>query len=250
MEYTPKETILNLFKRYAVGHRARDSEFFHEGNFYIKSFVKLGVLSEIPSTDSDTEDVDIRCNVPDCNFFCLSVLDYESHYNAQHRYTCAECKKTLPNAHLLDLHLSETHDSYFAAQVQSGKKPMYACFLEECNHRCKDVADRRDHCIREHKFPHNFRFDKKQNLHQRLQQLQQPTTGRPAGNDADDMDAISASIESKEEVLDAAPKCRKNFSFGHSRQRTFKPTKPAAKKCDILESNQMVVDLLESLPKE
>lgn len=66
----------------------------------------------------------IVCNVPDCQYSCGSVQDYESHYNSLHRYSCGECKKTLPNAHLLDLHLSETHDSYFAAQVQSGKRPM------------------------------------------------------------------------------------------------------------------------------
>ena len=75
------------------------------------------VTKPIPSSE-------ISCNVPDCNFFCHSVMDYEAHYNAQHRYTCGQCKKSLPNAHLLDLHLSETHDSYFAAQVQSASRAM------------------------------------------------------------------------------------------------------------------------------
>lgn len=66
----------------------------------------------------------IVCNVPDCRYSCASVQDYECHYNSLHRYSCGECKKTLPNAHLLDLHLSESHDSYFAAQVAAGKRPM------------------------------------------------------------------------------------------------------------------------------
>ncbi|KFB52404.1 AGAP010941-PA-like protein [Anopheles sinensis] len=244
MEFTPKETVLKLLKSYAVGRRTPDDEFFREGNFYLKPFVQLGVLSEIPVVESDPEDVEILCNVPDCNFICQSVLDYESHYNAQHRYTCGECKKTLPNAHLLDLHLSETHDSYFAAQVQAGKQLMYACFLEECNHLSIDPAARKDHCIREHKFPHNFRFDKKSNLHQRL--LKQQVSGSPESNETA-MDTTPTSVDPKEVPV---PKCRKNFSFGHSKQRTFKPTKSTVKKCEILESNQMVVDLLESLPKE
>lgn len=66
----------------------------------------------------------IVCNVPDCRYSCASVQDYECHYNSLHRYSCGECKKTLPNGHLLDLHLSESHDSYFAAQVAAGKRPM------------------------------------------------------------------------------------------------------------------------------
>lgn len=42
-------------------------------------------------------------------------------------HVCAECKKKLISAHLLDLHVSETHDSYF--DLQKDKKPMVSlCF--------------------------------------------------------------------------------------------------------------------------
>lgn len=37
-------------------------------------------------------------------------------------YTCATCKKQLASPHLLDLHVSENHDSYF--DLQKEKKPM------------------------------------------------------------------------------------------------------------------------------
>lgn len=47
---------------------------------------------------------------------------YDSHYNSNHRYTCIYCRKLLQSAHLLDLHLSETHDNFFLAA--SAKKPM------------------------------------------------------------------------------------------------------------------------------
>uniref|UniRef100_A0A2M4AWS3 Putative alpha-snap protein n=1 Tax=Anopheles triannulatus TaxID=58253 RepID=A0A2M4AWS3_9DIPT len=236
MEYTPKAVVLELLQRYA--RLLPDEEFFREGNLYLKPFVKLGVLSQVPTEPDDTDkDVEISCNVPDCSFFCQSVVNYEAHYNAQHRYTCGECKKTLPNAHLLDLHLSETHDSYFAALLQAGKGPMYACFLEECKYRSKDVVERRDHCIREHKFPHNFRFDK-QSLSHRLIAKSPELDSKIDEEEAAAPDSV------------AAPRCRKNFVFGHSRQRTFKACKPVQPKCDILESNRMVVDLLDSLPKE
>ncbi|XP_058067334.1 protein lethal(2)k10201 [Anopheles bellator] len=242
MEYTAKEIVLELLKKYAVGRRPPDDEFFREGNtYYFKPFKPLGVLSELPSTATDDKNVDINCNVPDCTFFCQSVTDYECHYNALHRYTCGQCKKILPNAHLLDLHLSEVHDSYFAAQVEAAKHPMYACFREECKYRSKDCAERRDHCIREHKFPHNFRFDKPSE-----HQLQRSKESPMDGGETDEPTPIDRLPQ--EDM--APPRCRKNYVFGHSRQRTFKPTKTAGPKCDILESNQMVVDLLESLPKE
>lgn len=38
------------------------------------------------------------------------------------QYTCSVCRKKLISVHLLDLHVSENHDSYF--DVQKLKKPM------------------------------------------------------------------------------------------------------------------------------
>lgn len=64
----------------------------------------------------------VRCNIPNCNQEFDTLFVYESHYNSLHRFLCAQCSKNLPSAHLLDLHLSETHDSFFA--VQAERKPM------------------------------------------------------------------------------------------------------------------------------
>lgn len=36
--------------------------------------------------------------------------------------SCSVCRKILPSAHLLDLHVSENHDSFFA--VKAEKQPM------------------------------------------------------------------------------------------------------------------------------
>nr|XP_019932013.2 protein lethal(2)k10201-like [Aedes albopictus] len=248
--YTPADVVLSLLDRYGTGFRPKDDPFFTEGNFYLKKFVKLGVLSEIPQKDDDQEDQNetkIVCNVPDCRYSSSSVGDYESHYNSQHRYSCAECKKTLPNAHLLDLHLSETHDSYFAAQVQSGKRPMFSCFLEECKHKSQTPEERRDHCIKHHKFPHNFRFD------QRVSTQKKPTRSSASLSESSTTDRMevetAASAASAESNSSSVAKNTKNFNFGHSKVRSFKPDK-TVKKSDILESNRMVVDLLESLPKD
>lgn len=64
----------------------------------------------------------VRCNIPNCNQEFDTLFAYENHYNSLHRFLCAQCTKNLPSAHLLDLHLSEKHDSFFA--VQSERKPM------------------------------------------------------------------------------------------------------------------------------
>lgn len=91
-------------------------------------------------------------------------------------HTCSKCRKTLPTAHLLDLHIAEHHDSYF--QLKKEKQPMvsqtlppkvycftksirfqYACFINGCVVMSSTVEERKDHCIRDHHFPPNFRFD-------------------------------------------------------------------------------------------
>uniref|UniRef100_A0A1Q3F2C5 Putative alpha-snap protein n=1 Tax=Culex tarsalis TaxID=7177 RepID=A0A1Q3F2C5_CULTA len=231
--FTSPETVLTLLDRFGTGFRIKEDDFFTEGNFYLKKFVKLGVVSDISKCDPlEKDEIAIVCNVPDCRYSCASVQDYECHYNSLHRFSCGECKKTLPNGHLLDLHLSETHDSYFAAQVASGKRPMFACFLEECPQRSKDPTERRDHCIKEHKFPHDFRFDK-----------QVHTQKKPPKQRAD-----SGEMEVEPVVDLSVGKNTKNFNFGHSKIRSFK-TKKGVDKTDILESNRMVVEMLESLPK-
>ncbi|XP_055596315.1 protein lethal(2)k10201 [Uranotaenia lowii] len=260
--FTSSEAVLGLLEKFGVGVRAADDEFFQEGNFYLNKFVKLGVLSDIEKLSAEPEEETvITCNIPGCRYSCSNVQDYEGHYNLQHRYACGDCKKTLPNAHLLDLHLSETHDSYFAAQVQAARKPMYACFLEECPHKSQTPSERRDHCIKEHKFPHNFRFDKQSSSTgltkgntQSLNTKKGDKIVKQSSTSSGEMDVDSAAATAKiSDQTTEVPKCMKNFSFGHSRIRSFKSTTGSTKpkkNCDILESNKMVVDLLESLPTD
>lgn len=150
-------------------------------------------------------------------------------------YTCSVCTKKLISAHLLDLHVAENHDSYF--QLQKDKKPVvsklkfsipklfqclwfqFACFLEECKHMSSSPEDRKDHCIKSHKFPHDFRFDK---------------VGRRVSKS--DMDTTeTAAAPSKPKV--------KSFHFGH---RTLKTFESRSKRADAIET--MAVDLTASLP--
>jgi hypothetical protein len=68
------------------------------------------------------------CHVMGCMLKFDSLLQYELHYNSSHRYYCNECSKQLPSPHLLDLHISETHDSFFLAQAQ--RKPMVSHVIQ------------------------------------------------------------------------------------------------------------------------
>lgn len=84
---------------------------------------------------------------------------------------------------------------------------------------------RRDHCIKSHKFPHDFRFDK--------------ASSRKKSPSADKMDTTEDSIPKP------APSKAKltTFSFGHRKQKVFS----GGKKKDPIET--MNVDLKESLPE-
>lgn len=51
-----------------------------------------------------------------------SLAKEEDDKNAAQLYACSVCTKKLISAHLLDLHVTENHDSYF--ELQKDKKPM------------------------------------------------------------------------------------------------------------------------------
>ena len=73
---------------------------------------------------------EFSCQVPGCKATFNQLIDSEFHYAAKHTFACSVCQKSLPSSHLLGLHISENHDSFF--DVLSKKKPSFECFLETC----------------------------------------------------------------------------------------------------------------------
>lgn len=146
-----------VLESFGVGLRAADDPFFDESYRSCKIFQRKGV------TVVDEEELcheimkEFSCHVAGCTATFQSLLDFEMHYNTNHRYVCAECKKSLPNPRLLDIHIQETHDSFF--RVLSAKQPMYLCFVSECEIKFNDPAERMAHCVSVHKFPKNFRYN-------------------------------------------------------------------------------------------
>jgi hypothetical protein len=66
------------------------------------------------------------------------------------------------NPRLLDIHLSEVHDSYFAAM--SRKKQSFVCLIDGCADLFWSTDNRDDHLILVHKFPVGFNSHFSENL--------------------------------------------------------------------------------------
>lgn len=54
--FTAPDMVLTLLDRFGTGFRDKDDDFFVEGNFYLKKFVKLGVVSDISKCDPAEKD--------------------------------------------------------------------------------------------------------------------------------------------------------------------------------------------------
>lgn len=67
------------------------------------------------------------------------------------RHQCVECGVRLSSARLLDIHLEELHDSFFAARVARGER-LYVCLVDGCTQRFQRVMDRDAHVSAVHKY--------------------------------------------------------------------------------------------------
>ncbi|KAL5277414.1 ZNF511 family protein [Megaselia abdita] len=231
-----EDELQNLLKTIDSGYKEPSDNLFQLCNSYLPKFKRQGVLTPLEDENRNIQRKNaISCNVPSCKQDFPTVSAYQSHYNSQHRYFCNECKKNLPTPHLLDLHISETHDSFFA--VQSERKPMFQCYLEECKEVFWNSVERKDHCISCHRFPKDFRFDQ--------------------------INFQNKKVSNKEMEVDqetVTSKKNSSFSFGHniSRGFTFKDMSYAkaltknsskVKNKEILGDSSVVQDLMDSLPK-
>ena len=55
------------------------------------------------------------CGVDGCDRRFRSLRAFEEHYHSSHRFRCIQCGRTFGNKRLLDVHITETHDSFFFA---------------------------------------------------------------------------------------------------------------------------------------
>ncbi|KAJ1968756.1 hypothetical protein H4R35_006339 [Dimargaris xerosporica] len=112
-------------------------------------------LDTLPSPSS----VQLNCSESTCShtepFLTLQAL--EAHYECYHRYCCAQCQAVFPNARLLDVHLMELHDPFFALKRDRGDR-MYECLVAICACRFLTNHDRNQHMIESHYYPAQYQF--------------------------------------------------------------------------------------------
>lgn len=170
-------------------------------------FQKLGVLIDLEDIEEAEEaKIPMWKNV-------VNTKTTQSQY-----YSCIQCRRQLPTAHLLDLHITEQHDLYFAASVERGDKPHYSCYIEECPLKFFQPAERKDHCIKVHKFPANYRFD----------QGKAPNKAKTSSKKADNAMDVDKDVDVAGNLSDGKIPYIKAFSFGHPTQRTFNSRKDKA----------------------
>ncbi|VVC97078.1 unnamed protein product [Leptidea sinapis] len=184
---------------------------------------KYGVF-DLEEEHISNQTVISTCSIPGCSFTTDSVLDFENHYNSAHRYSCCQCKKVLPSPHLLDLHIQENHDSYFA--VLATKRASYCCYIEACKEKFMTPDERLSHCVKLHKIPKDFRFDQKP----------------------------KAKIKNQTNKMDVDnKKDQKPFQLKNSKQISFKNTgkkfPPNSNKETYVNIDQVMSELKDNLPE-
>lgn len=150
--------------------------------------------------------------------------------------------------------------------------------MEECPKLSQTPTERRDHCISEHKFPHDFRFDcyKHTKKHATNKSEGKATNAKATNSNIEQASVLKPSklgsvaathdedieLENKSILLTAQRKPFTNFSFGHKKSKTFQSSsnsyakqlaaKSAAKQNKPqlgLDDVNMVDELMDSLPK-
>ncbi|KAL0280623.1 UNVERIFIED_CONTAM: hypothetical protein PYX00_001855 [Menopon gallinae] len=228
------EDVLDLIKSLGVGCRHPKDEFFREGD-QINKVHKIFGIHEVDDEEFYHKSFGLfSCNIPGCTVSCGTVYEYDQHYNSCHRFSCSQCNKYLPSAHLLDLHLMEVHDAYFAALAE--KKAMFQCYVKECKTVFQTPQFRRDHCIKEHKFPSNFRFDdckKKKNAAKGMRKSKKENQDVEMSENIKDDVKMDVSHESNVQKVKSTARKGGNYS---------------SKRKPVLDLDCFVKDLKESLP--
>ncbi|KAL2137375.1 hypothetical protein VTI74DRAFT_3315 [Chaetomium olivicolor] len=117
-------------------------------------------ITELDLSDRENDTgIKMRCSLPPHKepLTFSSYGEYETHYRDQHTNRCLECRKNFPSAHLLGLHIEETHDSFVQVKREKGERT-YSCFVETCERKCSTPQKRKMHLIDKHMYPKNYFF--------------------------------------------------------------------------------------------
>lgn len=168
--FTPQQIRLN-----------KDHEIFEDGDIHRHLYLQdvattTAEVSETPTVSA------FRCHIAGCSQLFDTLEGYEHHYSSLHRHVCSSCRRSFPSDRLLDIHILEWHDSYF--QIMAEKQSMYQCLVEGCDLKFKTSKERKNHLIKIHRYPPDFRFDRsKKNKSKTQEKTQEKTPPKSAASD-------------------------------------------------------------------
>ena len=93
-----------------------------------------------------------ECPEPGCGARFEDSAALQAHYRARHYFRCRVCSRTLPTPRLLELHIAEAHDAYFAAMAARGGM-VYKCLVDGCDAVFASAAARGQHVRDAHGWP-------------------------------------------------------------------------------------------------
>ncbi|CAM9818760.1 unnamed protein product, partial [Discosporangium mesarthrocarpum] len=131
-----------------------DDPLFLAGNFQRAILSKMAVYA-LEQEEYNGEEI-FTCSFGGCNAVFSSRSRSEVHYETSHRHRCSVCGMSYPTSRLLDMHLTELHDSYFL--VQAEREPMYLCLVEGCGEVFWSPRERKSHLVVQHQFPQSSDF--------------------------------------------------------------------------------------------
>ncbi|XP_056903333.1 zinc finger protein 511 [Takifugu flavidus] len=139
-------------------HLNKDHEFFEDGDICRHMYLQDLYMSEADDKKGLSVS-EFACHITGCCAVFNTLEEFEHHYNSLHRHVCCSCRRSFPTAHLLDIHIQEWHDSLFT--ILAEKQDMYKCLVEVCGQKFRTSEHRKDHLINVHKYPADFRFDRR-----------------------------------------------------------------------------------------
>ncbi|KAJ1433626.1 hypothetical protein B484DRAFT_447192 [Ochromonadaceae sp. CCMP2298] len=190
-----------------------DCEFFVEGNY--ERFTSFRITSLAPGSEMEVADDQptrecITCNEIGCRQKFYSLRKYAEHRFQCHQHQCSVCGKSFLSDRQLSIHISELHDSYFAAMAQ--RSPSFECLVEACTVMSWSDTERRKHLLGDHKFHPSFDFHNPKRHQQKHQKARQRALGQPQKDSAlpetggEDTTQNSMQVEQTEGAVEEAVK--------------------------------------------
>nr|XP_006630386.1 PREDICTED: zinc finger protein 511 [Lepisosteus oculatus]XP_015201959.1 PREDICTED: zinc finger protein 511 [Lepisosteus oculatus]XP_015201960.1 PREDICTED: zinc finger protein 511 [Lepisosteus oculatus]XP_015201961.1 PREDICTED: zinc finger protein 511 [Lepisosteus oculatus] len=188
-DFTPQRIRLN-----------KDHELFEDGDIQRHLYLQDAATSVAEATDRPKVS-EFQCHIAGCRELFDTLEGYEHHYNALHRNVCGHCRRSFPSGRLLDIHIPEWHDALF--QVLAERQNMYQCLVEGCDVKLKTSGERKDHLIKKHSYPPDFRFDKPKKSKSKAQE--KPCWQKGASMDVCEAAAVQLREPERAEPMEFSP---------------------------------------------